>query len=92
MADAPRDAVEEYRRYLERFEAALGPCEFGTYMKHKGRLIKKLTYDEFEPRWAELATIEQAYEEVVARGDTINDVLTKVLRERRDELLVERLI
>ncbi len=92
MVDVPHDAVDAYRRYLERFDAQLGPCEFGTYMKHKGRLIKKLTYDEFEPRWHELATIEKAYEDVIARGDTINDVLTKVLRERRDELLVERRI
>jgi hypothetical protein len=91
MADAARDTVEEYRQYLERFDTLHGPCEFGTYMKHKGRLIKKLTYDEFEPRWQELGTIERAYEDVVTRGDTINDVLMKVLRERRDELLVERL-
>jgi hypothetical protein len=90
VADALRDAVDEYRKYLERFDQVLGTCEFGTYMKHHGRLIKKLTYDEFEPRWHELAAIEQAYEDVVARGDTINDVLVKVLRERRDELLVER--
>ena len=92
MAEPGQDAVAEYRNYLERFEKALGPCEFGTYMKHHGRLIKKLTYDEFEPKWHELAAIERAYEEVVTRGDTINDVLMKVLRERRDELLVERLI
>ncbi len=92
MADAPRDAVEEYRLYLDRFETVLGACEFGTYMKHKGRLIKKLTYDEFEPKWQELGQIVLVYEDVVARGDTMNDVLMKVLRERRDELLVEHLL
>jgi hypothetical protein len=86
------DAVEEYRLYLERFDRLLGPCEFGTYTKYHNHLIKKLTYDEFEPRWHELAEIEKAYEEVIERGDTINDVLMKVLRERRDELLVERRI
>jgi hypothetical protein len=84
------DAVEEYRLYLQRFDDLLGPCELGAYMKHHNRLIRKLTYDEFEPRWRELAQIERAYEDVVERGDTINDVLMKVLRERRDELLVER--
>jgi hypothetical protein len=90
MADAPHAADEEYRLYLARFETAFGSCEVGTYMKHHGRLIKKLAPEEFGPKWEELGTIERAYEEVVTRGDTINDVLMKVLRERRDELLVER--
>jgi hypothetical protein len=89
MGDAP-PAPGEYQLYLERFERQFGPCELGTYMKYKGHLIKKLTREEFDPRWAELATVERAYAEVVERGDTINDVLMKVLRERRDELLVER--
>jgi hypothetical protein len=89
MAAAPPAVVDPYSQYLERFEHRFGPCEFGTYMKYKGHLIKKLTREEFDPKWAELATVEKAYAEVVERGDTINDVLVKVLRERRDELLVE---
>jgi hypothetical protein len=84
------DAVDEYRRYLERFEAAVGPSEFGTYAKYHGRLIKKLTYDEFEEKLGEYREVDKAYKEILDHGDTINDVLVKVLRERSDELLIER--
>jgi hypothetical protein len=90
MGDAPRDAVDEYRQYLDRFETAIGVCEFGTYIKHKGRLIKKLSFDEFEEKWLELTEVARAYDAILAHGDTINDVLVKVLRERCDELLIER--
>jgi hypothetical protein len=90
MADAGGDLVEEYRAYLQRFEDRLGPCEFGEYAKHKGRLIKKLRFDEFEVKFREFRDVDKAYSEILERGDTINDVLVKVLRERCDELVLER--
>jgi hypothetical protein len=90
MAEAARDLVEEYRLYLQRFDELVGPCEFGAYAKHRGRLIKKLRYDEFESRWREFTEVDKAYAEILERGDTINDVLVKILRERSDELLVDR--
>lgn len=90
MAEPETDIVDEYRRYLERFETQVGQSDFGSYAKHNGRLIKKLTYDEFETRWGELAEMDQAYSQILANGDTINDVLVRVLRERCDELLLER--
>jgi hypothetical protein len=90
MAEGAPDCVDEYRKYLDRFESEVGEHEFGAYAKHNGRLIKKLTIEEFESRWLELAEVNRAYAEIVANGDTINDVLVKVLRERCDELLLER--
>src|SRR5262249_25513731 len=90
MADDQSDAVDEYRKYLERFEALVGPSDFGAYAKHKGRLIKKLTYDEFEQKHREYQEVDKAYTSILEHADTINDVLPKVLRERCDELLLER--
>jgi hypothetical protein len=90
MADPARDLVEEYREYLKRFEDTCGPCEFGAYAKHRGRLIKKLRYDEFEAKYREFVEVDKAYGEILERGDTINDVLVKILRERSDELVLER--
>jgi len=87
-----RDIVEEYRAYLQRFEDGVGACEFGAYAKHKGRLIKKLRYDEFEGKWREFLEVAKAYNEIMTRGDTINDVLVKILRERCDEFLLERTV
>ncbi len=83
------DRVEEYRKYLDRFQAELGACEVGTYQKRRGRLIKKLSYDEFAARWEEWQQISRAYAEILANNDTINDVLVKVMRERCDELMLE---
>jgi hypothetical protein len=82
--------VDEYTWYLQRFDAALGPCEPGTYVKHHGRLIKRLSLEEFLVKRAELAEVETAWAQILARGDTINDVLVRILRERRDELLVDK--
>ena len=82
--------VEEFRAYLTRFEQKLGPCDFGEYAKHQGRLIRKLRYDEFETKLREFQQVTKAYAEILERGDTINDVLVKVLRERCDELVLER--
>jgi len=90
MAEDSGDAVDEYRRYLERFDAKVGSSDFGAYAKHNGRLIKKLTYDEFETKLGEYHEVDRAYREILANGDTINDVLVKVLRERSDELLLDR--
>jgi hypothetical protein len=86
------DFVEEYRGYLARFDETLGACEFGAYAKHKGRLIRKLRYEEFAAKWQEFQEVDRAYGEIMERGDTINDVVVRVLRERADELLLERKI
>jgi hypothetical protein len=90
VPDAAGDMVEEYRAYLQRFEQKLGACDFGEYAKHGSRLVKKLRYDEFEIKWREFREVTKAYDEILTRGDTINDVLVKVLRERSDELVLER--
>ena len=85
------DFAAEYREYLERFESTLGPQEVGAYATHRGRLIKKLRYEEFLPRWKEYREAEELYRSILERGDTINNVLVKVLRERCDEFLLERI-
>jgi hypothetical protein len=92
MGDAPSALDAEYAAYLGRFEEMLGPCEFGAYAKFQGRLVKKLRYDEFEQRWRDHQKALSAYAGIVERGDTINDAVVKLLRERSDELLLERII
>jgi len=89
MSDEGRDLVGQYRAYLDRFEAVAGPGEFGSFVKYRGRLIKKMRYDEFEPKYSEWQDVAQAYRDSVERGDTINDLVVKILRERCDELLID---
>jgi hypothetical protein len=89
MSAAATDLVDEYRQYLERFEA-IGPgVEFGAYAKKSGRLVKKLRYEEFEVKWKEHRQIAKSYAQILERGDTINDVIVKLLRERSDELVID---
>jgi hypothetical protein len=86
MADD--ELVTEYRGYLERFDAlADGPADFGAFIKHNGRLVKKLRYDEFEPLFKEYEEVAKAYFDSIDRGDTINDIVVKILRDRATEMI-----
>lgn len=89
MSAPATDVVEEYRQYLERFDALFPGTEFGGYAKRGSRLIRKLRYEEFEPKWREYLQISKSYTGILERGDTINDVIVKLLRERSDELAID---
>jgi hypothetical protein len=86
---AEKDHLEDFRAYLSRFEAAAGDRDFGDFVKSHGRLVKKLTYDEFCPKWEEFGKMKSLYEETFARGDTINDAMVRVLKERAAELMLD---
>jgi hypothetical protein len=88
-SNSNNDFVKEFREYLERFEAEHGDTDFGAFVKHRGRLVKKLRYEEFEPMYREFHDMSKSYFESLDRGDTINDVVVKVLRQRAIELFVE---
>lgn len=82
------DLVQEYKGYLERFESEAGAADFGSFAKHNGRLVKKMRFDEFEPVYKEYYEIARKYIDSLDRGDTINDVVVKLLRERASELFL----
>ena len=79
---------QEYRQYLERCDAELGPVEFGEFAKYNGQLIKKLSYEEFELLYVEYDEMASMYVASLERGDTINDLVAKVLREHATKLLL----
>jgi hypothetical protein len=83
------DRVVEFRDYLSRFESSSGQHDFGDFVKFRGRLVKKLNYDEFVERFEEFARLKTTYEEIFQRGDTINDAIVRVLRERAAELMLD---
>ena len=93
MADPDRDperpdVVSEYQEYLTRFHGEYGEQEFGSFVKYQGKLVKKLSYDEFEPLYQEYYETAASYLDSMDRGDTINDVVVKVIRDRAHELLL----
>lgn len=78
---------QAYREYLERWEQDLGPFEVGAFVKFSGRLIKKMSEEEFAPVHQEYETLAKKYLESVARGDTVNDVVVRLLRDRAATLV-----
>jgi hypothetical protein len=82
-------AVDEYQAYLARFDSQVGPVQVGAYGKWNGRLVRKLSAEEFATKHREFAKLDTTYRGIVARGDTINDAVVKLWRERRAELLID---
>ena len=86
---ASPEVQQAYDAYLERVEGILGEKTVGGYATHQGRLIKVLQIAEFGKRFIEYRQLQQHYEQSMARGDTINDAILQLLRERAAELLLD---
>lgn len=83
------DVREEYARYLERFDAELDAgVEVGGFAKYKGKLIKKMDFDEFAKTHEEYHALAAHYFESLDRGDTINDIVVKQIREDAARLVL----
>jgi hypothetical protein len=91
MSPTRPDLTSEYAAYQGRFDQLGGKgAAIGAPAKWKGRLVKKLSLDQFEGRLAEFHKLDVAYAEILERGDTINDAVIKLLRDRAAELLLDR--
>lgn len=87
MSQTSWSAADEYQAYLARWEKDLGPSDVGTFAKFSGRLIKKMTEEEFLPVHQEYETLAKTFRDSVARGDTVNDVVVRLLRDRAATLV-----
>jgi len=84
------DLPAQYHEYLDRFAGELGAdVKVGAFAKYNGTLIKKLSFEEFTPAFLEYQEIAQRYTESMERGDTINDVVLRLLRERGASLVLK---
>jgi hypothetical protein len=81
-------AADAYLDYLARFEQQVGALAVGAYGKWNGKLVRKLSPQEFTTRHEEFATLDRTYRGILERGDTINDAVVRLWRERRAELLI----
>jgi hypothetical protein len=88
MMPPVQGAREHYVEYLGRFEAIHGDLGVGRFVKHDGRLVKKLAFEEFEELYGEYEDVARQYFTSVRRGDTVNDVAVKLLRELASNLLL----
>ncbi|ACY17162.1 hypothetical protein [Haliangium ochraceum] len=82
------DTARAYEAYLQRFDAAFGECAFGEFVKHNGQLIQKMDYEAFAPVYLEYCEVVQQYESSISRGDTINDIVVRLLRDRASRLVL----
>jgi hypothetical protein len=88
--DDPDEAElrRQYDDYLERIAQRVGKLEVGAFAKHSGHLIKKLSFDDFARAYIGYSDLVAHYRESLARGDTINDILLKLLREQAASLVL----
>lgn len=89
MSDGIEDLPARFDEYLARFAAAFPDAKAGTFVKYSGRLVKKLSFEEFTPAWLEYSELAEHYTASIERGDTINDVVMRVLREKAATLVVD---
>lgn len=82
------DLADRYHQYLERWQREAGDKPVGTFVKYSGRLVKKLTFEEFTPILLEYLEMSARYQETLERGDTINDIVLKVLRDQAAQLML----
>jgi hypothetical protein len=83
------DLADRYHQYLERWKREAPDVAVGSFTKFAGKLIKKLTFEEFSPVLLEYLEMCAAYQESVDRGDTINDVVLKVMRDQAAQLMLK---
>ena len=82
------DLPERYHDYLERFERALPGTQVGGFGKFNGVLIKKLTFEEFTPAYLDYTELLTRYDESIERGDTIDDLVLRILRDKAADLVL----
>jgi hypothetical protein len=83
------DPSEEYQQYLARFTAAVGEdVAVGSFVKFKGKLVKKMAFDEFAEVFDEYHKLATHYFESLDRGDTLNDIVVKTVRDHAATLIL----
>jgi len=82
------DLPQRYHEYLARFTSTVGEAPVGGFAKFSGKLIKKLSFEEFTPAYLEYTEISERYRESIDRGDTVNDLVVKLLREQAANLVL----
>lgn len=83
------DLADRYHEYLERWIERAGDVPVGSFTKFDGKLVKKLSFEEFSPILLEYLEMVKRYDETLERGDTINDIVLKVLRDQAAQLMLK---
>jgi hypothetical protein len=80
------DLPARYAEYLDRLTEEAGNLEVGEFAKYAGRLIHKLSFEEFSQAYIGYTELLARYRESLERGDTVDDLVLKLLREQSTNL------
>jgi hypothetical protein len=82
------DLKARYAEYLERLVQAVGDLEVGEFANYAGYLIHRMSFDEFTEAYTEYTDLLARYHESLERGDTVDDLVLKLLREQSTHLVM----
>ncbi len=77
-----------YADYLARFASEIGDVKPGAFAKFGGRLIQKRSLEEFSQAHLEYTALLARYRDSLERGDTVDDLVIKLLREQSAGLVL----
>lgn len=80
----------EYTEYSERFQRLVGDIQPGQYGRYRGRLVRRLTPDEYAEQKNEYTRLGDRLSNAVTAGETLSDSLTAELRSTEVNLILEQ--
>ena len=86
--EPPRLKPNDYRDYVARFNELVGEIAEGQYGNYRGRLVLRMTQDQFETKYQRYINLGIRYGQMLSQSDTIEDSLTVDLRAAEIELLI----
>ena len=79
-----------YEDYLNRFDTLVGQVVVGQVGQYKGKLVKKLTQQNFEDVAARYHELLVRFETMVSNRQTIDEGVMMQIRISETELLIEQ--
>ena len=79
-----------YEDYLNRFDTLVGQVVVGQVGQYKGKLVKKLTVQNFEEVAARYRQLLTRFETMVSNRQTIDEGVMMQIRVSETELLIEQ--
>jgi hypothetical protein len=82
------DLPGRYTEYLDRFTREVGDVKFGEFAQYAGRAVRMLSFEEFTETYTEYNELLTRYRDSLERGDTVDDLMLKLMREQSANLVL----
>ena len=83
-------ADNEYVEYQERFVRLIGEIKPGQYGQYQGRLVRKLTAEQFADQIREYRSLGEKLVAAIEGGQTLNETLSAQVRAAEINLVLEK--